>query len=257
MRSGSYSVNPYEVLGVSQDASYAEIQAAYRQHALRWHPDRNPNDEYSSRMMQRVNAAWGILKDGESRAAYDRWERGGETGSGSGTRAQTPTHSTRAQTRTHSNSASGGGAHTPHQPPPRDVGSEASRVGLPADVDHRFAAFLFDTVFVLVLAIVPIFLLVDVDGTLLQAIYATVILGLSLLYFTILLAVWSTTLGKRIYGLQVVRKDGSKVGIGRALCRSLLYYLFILHLISLPFIAIRRDKRGLHDLICDTKVVYR
>ena len=248
MRSGSYSVNPYEVLGVSQDASYAEIQAAYRQHALRWHPDRNPNDEYSSRMMQRVNAAWGILKDEESRAAYDRWERGGETGSGSGDRAQT---------RTHSSSAPGGGRHTPHQPPPRDVGSEASRVGLPADVDHRFAAFLFDTVFVLVLAIVPIFLLVDVDGTLLQAIYAAVILGLSLLYFTILLAVWSTTLGKRIYGLQVVRRDGSKVGFGRAFCRSVLYYLFVLHLISLPFIAIRRDKRGLHDLICDTKVVYR
>ena len=71
-------MNPYEVLGVSQDASYAEIQAAYRQHALRWHPDRNANDDYAYRMMLRVNAAWEILKDGESRAAYDRWEQSGE-----------------------------------------------------------------------------------------------------------------------------------------------------------------------------------
>ena len=76
MRPGSFSLNPYEVLGVSPNASNEEIQVAYRQHALRWHPDRNPNDEYSMRMMQRVNAAWSILKDEESRAAYDRWERG-------------------------------------------------------------------------------------------------------------------------------------------------------------------------------------
>ena len=62
MRPDSFSLNPYEVLGVPPNASTAEIQVAYRQHALRWHPDRNPNDEYAMRMMQRVNAAWTILK---------------------------------------------------------------------------------------------------------------------------------------------------------------------------------------------------
>ena len=77
MRRESFSLNPYEVLGVSPNASSKEIQAAYRQHALRWHPDRNPNDEYAMRMMQRVNAAWAILKDEYSRSAYDRGERGG------------------------------------------------------------------------------------------------------------------------------------------------------------------------------------
>lgn len=74
MRPESYSLDPYEVQGVSDNASTAEIQAAYRQHALRWHPDRNPNDEYAMRMMQRVNVAWTILKDEHSRAAYDRWD---------------------------------------------------------------------------------------------------------------------------------------------------------------------------------------
>ena len=77
MRRESFSLNPYEVLGVSPNASNKEIQAAYRQHALRWHPDRNPTDDYAMRMMQRVNAAWAILKDEHSRSAYDRWERGG------------------------------------------------------------------------------------------------------------------------------------------------------------------------------------
>ena len=68
MRPESFSMNPYEVLGVSPNASNEEIQAAYRQHALRWHPDRNPGDDYALRMMQRVNAAWAILKDEQSRA---------------------------------------------------------------------------------------------------------------------------------------------------------------------------------------------
>ena len=71
MRPESFSLNPYEVLGISTDASIDEIQVAYRQHALRWHPDRNPNDDFSMRMMQRVNAAWTILKDEDNRAAYD------------------------------------------------------------------------------------------------------------------------------------------------------------------------------------------
>ena len=82
MRIESFSVNPYEVLGISPNASTAEIQTAYRKHALRWHPDRNPNDDYAMRMMQRVNAAWDISKDEHSRAAYDRHQRGANTASG-------------------------------------------------------------------------------------------------------------------------------------------------------------------------------
>ena len=78
------------------------------------------------------------------------------------------------------------------------------------------------------------------------------------LYFTLFVAAWSATLGKLLFGLEVVRNDGSKVGIGRALCRYLIYYVSLLILgIGFLMIAFRRDKRGLHDLICDTKVVHR
>ena len=81
---------------------------------------------------------------------------------------------------------------------------------------------------------------------------------LGALYFSILVAAWSATLGKLLFGLEVVRNDGSKVGIGRAFFRYWCYIIsFLLVGIGFLMIAFRRDKRGLHDLICDTKVVYR
>ena len=88
--------------------------------------------------------------------------------------------------------------------------------------------------------------------------YDLIRVALWILYFTASVAIWSTTLGKRIFGLRVVRNDGSKIGIGRAFARTLCYYASLI-LIGIGFlmIAFRRDKRGLHDLICDTKVVYR
>ena len=82
--------------------------------------------------------------------------------------------------------------------------------------------------------------------------------AMGVIYFTVLVSAWSVTLGKLMFGLEVVRSDRSKVGIGRAFCRSLLYYVSLLILgIGFLMIAFRSDKRGLHDLICDTKVVYR
>ena len=78
------------------------------------------------------------------------------------------------------------------------------------------------------------------------------------LYHTIGVAVWSTTLGKKALGLQTLRPDGSRIGIGRAFARSLAYWCSVLFFM-LPYLMIvfRRDKRGLHDLICDTVVVRR
>ena len=296
MRSGSYSVNPYEVLGVSQDASYAEIQAAYRQHALRWHPDRNANDDYAYRMMLRVNAAWAILKDEESRAAYDRWEQRGEKRSESGTRGWS--HRERDAGSSH-----GGGAYRPPGPPPpsvmtcarcdstNEVGSvycyscgypfdeedrrrdssaqinreqraqkANSRSGLPADNGQRICAFFIDAFIVLVLSSFTVSFLLDwydlPDEPFFGGRYGWIFLAVPGLYFTVLVAAWATTLGKRIFGLQVVRTDGSKVGFGRALSRCVCNVM-LLSIISGLVIVFRSDKRGLHDLICDTKVVYR
>ncbi|MFQ6030683.1 MAG: RDD family protein [Dehalococcoidia bacterium] len=77
-------------------------------------------------------------------------------------------------------------------------------------------------------------------------------------YFTISIGLWSTTIGKRIFGLYVVRTDGSKVSPARALARSLAYFLSVFSLgIGFLIVAFRQDKRGLHDLLCDTVVIHR
>lgn len=85
------------------------------------------------------------------------------------------------------------------------------------------------------------------------------LLGLaSTVYFTAFIAVWTTTAGKRLFGLYVVRTDGSRVGFGRALARSIATGLSSLILgIGFLMVAFREDKRALHDLICDTKVIKR
>ena len=79
---------------------------------------------------------------------------------------------------------------------------------------------------------------------------------LNVSYCTIGVAVWSTTIGKRIGGLYVLRPDGAKAGLGRALGRYFASILsFMLFGIGYLIIGLRRYKRGLHDLICDTVVV--
>lgn len=76
------------------------------------------------------------------------------------------------------------------------------------------------------------------------------------LYFTIGVAAWRTTIGKRIFRVYVIRTDGSRVGFVRAFTRYWASWLSVLVLlIGFLMIGFRDDKRGLHDLICDTMVV--
>jgi uncharacterized RDD family membrane protein YckC len=83
-------------------------------------------------------------------------------------------------------------------------------------------------------------------------------LSLNLVYYTGAVAYWATTIGKRPFRLYVVRTDGSKVGVGRALARYLAYVPSAIILGGgFLMIALRQDKRGLHDLICDTVVIRR
>ena len=58
----SNSVNPYEVLGVNENASETEIKKAYRSLSLKYHPDRN-SDGNSTTKFQEINAAYETLSD--------------------------------------------------------------------------------------------------------------------------------------------------------------------------------------------------
>ncbi len=66
--------NLYEVLGVSKDASAADIKSAYRKLAKTLHPDLNPSDANAEARFKEVAAAFDILGDAEKRAKYDRGE---------------------------------------------------------------------------------------------------------------------------------------------------------------------------------------
>jgi len=64
----------YAVLGVSRDASDADIKKAYRKEALKWHPDKNPdNKEAAERRFKEVSNAFKTLSDPNERAHYDRY----------------------------------------------------------------------------------------------------------------------------------------------------------------------------------------
>ncbi len=61
----------YEILGVSEDASFEDIRTAFRQRAREFHPDVNKSPDAVDRM-QEINEAYEVLRDDEQRAAYDR-----------------------------------------------------------------------------------------------------------------------------------------------------------------------------------------
>ncbi|HET8697142.1 MAG TPA: molecular chaperone DnaJ [Gammaproteobacteria bacterium] len=71
----------YEVLGVGRDAPEAELKKAYRRLAMKFHPDRNPNDADAEAKFKEAKEAYEILSDSDKRAAYDRFGHAGVHGS--------------------------------------------------------------------------------------------------------------------------------------------------------------------------------
>jgi len=67
----------YEVLGVSKNASEAELKKAYRRAAQKHHPDRNPDDKGSENKFKECKEAYEVLSDSRKRAAYDQFGHAG------------------------------------------------------------------------------------------------------------------------------------------------------------------------------------
>lgn len=77
----------YEILGVGEKASKAEIKKAYRKLAKLHHPDANPDDPRAAERFKEVGEAYSVLSDDEKRKQYDRMRRLGAFGFGPGGRA--------------------------------------------------------------------------------------------------------------------------------------------------------------------------
>jgi molecular chaperone DnaJ len=72
----------YQILGVGRDASTEEIKKAYRQLALKYHPDRNPGDKTAEEKFKEASEAYEVLRDAEKRRLYDQYGHEGLRDSG-------------------------------------------------------------------------------------------------------------------------------------------------------------------------------
>ena len=74
----------YDVLGVDHDAGKDEIKRAYRKLALKYHPDRNPDNKQAEQKFKETAEAYGVLSNEQQRARYDRYGHTGLESGGAG-----------------------------------------------------------------------------------------------------------------------------------------------------------------------------
>jgi molecular chaperone DnaJ len=67
----------YEVLGINRDAPEEEIKKAYRRLAMKWHPDRNPDNPKAEEHFKEAKQAYEVLSDAQKRGAYDQYGHAG------------------------------------------------------------------------------------------------------------------------------------------------------------------------------------
>ena len=61
----------YQVLGVDKKATAEEIKKAYRKLAVKWHPDKNPNNKAAEEKFKKISEAYAVLSDSKKRQQYD------------------------------------------------------------------------------------------------------------------------------------------------------------------------------------------
>lgn len=65
----------YQILGVTKNSSASEIRSAFKKLAMKYHPDRNPEDKAAEEKFKEVNEAYQVLSDSEKKARYDQLGR--------------------------------------------------------------------------------------------------------------------------------------------------------------------------------------
>ena len=82
----------YETLEVTKGCDGAALKSAYRKLAMKFHPDKNPDDHTAEIKFKEINEAYDVLKDDQKRAAYDRFGHGAFEGGmgGAGARGGNP-----------------------------------------------------------------------------------------------------------------------------------------------------------------------
>jgi uncharacterized RDD family membrane protein YckC len=143
----------------------------------------------------------------------------------------------------------------------------ATGAGTPtAGVVTRALAFSLDAL-LLVTGIGGLLVLVAVLGavlgwepfTLVQRLAAVFITTLPLLWLGLNAAMWTMlgrTPGKALFGLRVVRADGTPVGLGRSVVRALGYLISAILLLGFLWVLVDPDRRAWHDRLAGTAVVY-
>ena len=77
-------IDYYEILEVSRTCSGSELKKSYRKLAMKYHPDRNPDDQAAEEKFKQLSEAYEVLKDSDKRAIYDQYGKAGLEGRGMG-----------------------------------------------------------------------------------------------------------------------------------------------------------------------------